>query len=144
MEPVHAARFDSSERNSSSGCLEGTREELLTQIMSWVDDQDAPRFCWLSGLAGTGKTTIAHSVCERLSLKKCLGASFFFSRYRNDRSTALLAIPTIVYQLALARPALLDSVCQALETTPDVAHRKIDVQVKILLSQALPALPGVW
>ena len=63
----------------SQGCMEGTREQILADLEEWAVDNAANVF-WLNGMAGTGKTSIAHSLCERLDEHKILGASFFCSR----------------------------------------------------------------
>jgi hypothetical protein len=43
-------------------CLDGTRTELIGTIMDWVEGADGTSVLWLSGLAGTGKSTISHSI----------------------------------------------------------------------------------
>jgi hypothetical protein len=51
-------------------------------------------------LAGTGKSTIAQSVAERVFADGRLGASFFCSRDFEDRSNLQLIFPTLAVQLA--------------------------------------------
>jgi hypothetical protein len=53
---------------------------------------------WLSGLAGTGKSTVAKSFCERL-YQDTLVASFFISRDSTERKVAKRIINSLVYQL---------------------------------------------
>jgi len=50
--------------NKQKVCLEGTREELLKEICDWINDteEDTPRIFWLHGPAGTGKSSIAHTL----------------------------------------------------------------------------------
>ncbi|KIM96938.1 hypothetical protein OIDMADRAFT_131617, partial [Oidiodendron maius Zn] len=43
---------------------------------------------WLSGLAGTGKSTISHTVARIYSEQKRLGASFFFLKSDGDMNYA--------------------------------------------------------
>ena len=45
-------------------CLPNTRVELLREIHSWADRQDDQCIFWLSGLAGTGKSTVAQTVAH--------------------------------------------------------------------------------
>lgn len=125
------------------GCLEGTREDILFQILDWVKSQDGPGFFWLSGGAGTGKTAIAQSACEHLDEEHRLGASFFFSRHRGDRNTASVVIPTILYQLAQARPVLLQPICRALGKTHNAASNTIEVQARTLLTNAFTQLSSI-
>ncbi|KAF9785184.1 hypothetical protein BJ322DRAFT_1211109 [Thelephora terrestris] len=49
-----------------SGCLKGTRESVLDKVEQWSDDFKQSPIFWLHGLAGTGKTTIAQTIAERL------------------------------------------------------------------------------
>ena len=62
--------------------LEGTREELLTEIVGWINniEKDTPRIFCLRGPAGTGKPSIAHTVAYRFQQLKRLGSCFCFDR----------------------------------------------------------------
>jgi len=51
---------------SRRGCLKGTRETVLSEIESWANDFNQSPVFWLNGLAGTGKSTIAQTVSERV------------------------------------------------------------------------------
>jgi WD40 repeat protein len=101
--------------------MESTRVQLLADIMSWAESPDAPVVFWLNGLAGTGKSTIARTVCERLSNKGILGASFFISRQVAERRHAPNILRTIVYQLARQRPAFSEAIAAILQESPDLA-----------------------
>ena len=56
----------------------------------------------MNGLAGTGKTSIAQTIAERVFADGLLGASFFCSRDFEDRSDLKLIFPTLAVQLAHA------------------------------------------
>ena len=47
-------------------CTTGTREEILKEIIAWaeVTSADSPPVFWLTGQAGSGKTTIAYTVAQ--------------------------------------------------------------------------------
>ena len=79
------------------GCLRGTREGILNEIEHWTEDVNQPPVFWLNGLAGTGKSTIAQTISERMFASGCLGASFFCSRSFEDRSN-LQHNPDIVHE----------------------------------------------
>ncbi|KAF9646625.1 hypothetical protein BDM02DRAFT_3255200, partial [Thelephora ganbajun] len=66
-------------------CLKGTRGAVLDSIEVWSRDFHEPPVYWLNGLAGTGKSTIAQTVAERVFADGQLGASFFCSRDFEDR-----------------------------------------------------------
>ena len=46
--------------------LEGTREELLKEIIGWINsaEEDTRPIFWLPGPAGTGKSSIAHTIAH--------------------------------------------------------------------------------
>ena len=90
--------------------LEGTRSDLLGKLTSWVDPsaqglRDKP-ICILTGAAGTGKSTIASELCQRLKVEGKLGASFFFARNDNDLNSIKAFFVTLAYQLARSQEAL--------------------------------------
>jgi hypothetical protein len=118
------------------GCLPGTREQLLNEIMDWFAD-DGPSVYWLRGLAGTGKPTIARSVADLAEQQGLLGASFFFSRTDTSRQRAGAVLPTIAYQLAKWRPALRQPLCEAINSDREIAERTMKEQVECLFVQAL-------
>ncbi|KAJ7612228.1 hypothetical protein FB45DRAFT_693251, partial [Roridomyces roridus] len=63
-------------------CTPETRKELLDKLEKWAVDKSpntSPIF-WLSGMAGTGKSTVAYTLCKWLQGHKQFGASFFCSR----------------------------------------------------------------
>ncbi|KIJ46783.1 hypothetical protein M422DRAFT_249517 [Sphaerobolus stellatus SS14] len=51
---VTGAEFNHEDRQ---GCMQGTRVLLLAELWGWSMDLSAPHIFWLSGIAGTGKTT---------------------------------------------------------------------------------------
>ena len=59
------------------GCLRGTRVDVLLQLEHWLKDEWDHHVFWLSGLAGTGKSTIAQTFAEASFADGNLGASFF-------------------------------------------------------------------
>lgn len=96
---MQQAEYRHSDRN---GCLKGTRGEILDEIELWTRDFSKPSVYWLNGLAGTGKSTIAQTIAERVFADGRLGASFFCSRDFEDRSNLKLIFPTIAVQLSHA------------------------------------------
>ena len=108
------------------GCMAGTREQILDELEGWAIDDAAPKVCWLNGMAGTGKTSIAHTLSERLDEKQMLGASFFCSRSASQEvRDASLIIPTIAAKLSQASPPLRSAMVQTIEKEPDVGSMHI-------------------
>ena len=60
-------------------CLPGTRVAFLDFIVNWVNDPASERCLVLFGLAGTGKSCIAHEIARRFDHVHRLTSSFFFS-----------------------------------------------------------------
>ncbi|KAF8557376.1 hypothetical protein OG21DRAFT_308221 [Imleria badia] len=77
MPYAFGARYD-----PGRGCLPGTQESFLRNICDILDnpDKDTPRVCLLTGVAGSGKSAVAHSIARLYDERKRLGSSFFFAR----------------------------------------------------------------
>jgi hypothetical protein len=101
--------------------------------MIWFLDGTHDVF-WLSGIAGTGKTTIAHSVCTML--QDHFGGAFFFSRESTDRRRPSNVIPTLSYQLAYSRPTLKEYLCGVISEDPDIASKAVQTQAQKLINHA--------
>ncbi|KAJ8092775.1 hypothetical protein PM082_023603 [Marasmius tenuissimus] len=100
------ALHSSKSRNTRTGCLEGTRVNIIHSLTRWVEDPSKKhRVCWVHGGAGVGKSAVAQTICEISARKSQLAASFFFSRNDGQRSTLDKFFPTISHQLA-THPAL--------------------------------------
>jgi hypothetical protein len=99
-----------------------------------IDDDGHPqRVFWLDGLAGTGKSTIAHTVARRCSDEDRLGASFFFSRGGGELETARMFATTIALQLARRHSLLRTAICDAVRTHPDNAEKLLGDQWRHLV-----------
>lgn len=99
----------------------------------------SPHSCifWINGLAGTGKTTIASTVAEKLYRDGILGASFFCSRDDTECSNPRLVFPTIAHQLALFSPQFKDAVHTAMERHPNIGYSDVSYQLEVLIVQPL-------
>ena len=119
--------------SSHQGCLRGTRESVLDKIEAWSrDSKESPVF-WLNGLAGTGKSTIAQTIAERLFADGLLGASFFCSRDFEDRSDLHLIFPTLAFQLAHKYPEFRSHLVSLLQSDPDVISESLCSQMERLI-----------
>ena len=118
----------------SQGCMEGTREQILADLEEWAVN-DAAKVFWLNGMAGTGKTSIAHSLSERLHKHEILGASFFCSRSASPEvRDASFIIPTIASTLSQVSPMLRTAMSEVIEEQPDVGSlHNLSVQFRLLL-----------
>jgi hypothetical protein len=127
---------------SISTCTPGTRVSLLEGLMTWATTSDSSCVFWLNGLAGTGKSTIARTLCERLDAQGLLGASFFISRDQSERGDASNIVRSIAHQLAVRWRPVSDALCTELCETPTSKARSLRQQITdfiIVPARALPA-----
>ena len=76
MPYVEGAKYDPYKQ-----CLGGTCQQIIEEITEWANSVDDPhRILLLTGVAGSGKSTIAHTVARLFDHLKHLGASFCFDR----------------------------------------------------------------
>jgi hypothetical protein len=119
------------------GCLKGTRITILDEIELWTRDFGRPPAYWLNGLAGTGKSTIAQTIAERVFADGRLGASFFCSRDFEDRSNLRLIFPTLAVQLARRYTTFRSIFVPLVESDPGIAFESLYNQMKKLIVQPL-------
>jgi hypothetical protein len=119
------APFNSYAKQYDPTCLENTRVELLREIYKWANGGDERCIFWLSGLAGTGKSTIARTVARRYFDQKGLRASFFFSRGGGDVGHAGKFITSIALQLASSIPGIHQYICDAVTEHNDIASQSL-------------------
>jgi hypothetical protein len=66
-EDQNIALYDSAQRQDSEHavtCQPETQLKILQDIRSWADSRSSAHICWLRGPAGTGKTTVAHTIAD--------------------------------------------------------------------------------
>jgi hypothetical protein len=137
LETAEGATYNSWTEGELSRCLPDTRTDLLEQITGWTADEAGKRIFWLCGKAGTGKSTIARTVAQKLDDDSLLGASFFFNRGRAGRSHAKLLFPTIARQLADLFPAIARAIATSLEQDSLLCDKHLSTQFDHLLLQPL-------
>jgi hypothetical protein len=95
---------------------------------------------WLNGLAGTGKSTIAQTIAERIFADGKLGASFFCSRDFEDRRGLRYIFPTLAFQLAHKYPDFRSNLVPLLQSNPDIVHESLYNQMETLIVEPLSSL----
>ncbi|KAG8723957.1 hypothetical protein FRC09_000993 [Ceratobasidium sp. 395] len=88
-------------------------------------------------MAGTGKTTIAYTLCERLHGAGELAASFFCSRQLPSCRNVGLILPSIAYQLSLFSRPFRCEISSTLERDPDVHNQPVAHQFESLIAEPL-------
>jgi hypothetical protein len=143
LRPVTDGRYTA--QDAPAGCMANTRLNLLQQIMDWAkDSQSAESVFWLTGPAGTGKSAIMRTMCERLDEENLLGASFFISRSDEKRSDPQNIVRTLIHNLAKTCSELRGPICDALRRNDFISDDSMDRQLQVLISKpyarAAPAL----
>jgi hypothetical protein len=128
---------DSPERQECIECIPGTRVDILQKIMTWSKSSSGACTFWLSGMAGTGKSTIARTIARALYRQNRLGASFFFSRGAGDLSHAGKLITTIAVQLAHRSQSHKRYISMAVAEHGDIATQILRDQWNHLILQPL-------
>ncbi|KAG8704998.1 hypothetical protein FRC08_001906 [Ceratobasidium sp. 394] len=123
--------------NLRGGCTPETRVQVLEQLRDWAYDGESEKIYWMNGMAGTGKTTIAYSLCERLERTQQLAASFFCSRQLPECRDVDRIVPTISYQLARFSRPFRYAVSAVLEKNPDVHNQLLPDQFTRLILEPL-------
>ncbi|KAF8703150.1 WD40 repeat-like protein, partial [Rhizoctonia solani] len=118
-------------------CTEHTRTQILLELDEWSADSQTPNIYWMSGMAGTGKTTIAYTFAETLRKRGLLGASFFCTRRSSECHDVGRIIPTITYQLARYSMSFQTAVVEVLGRDPDIGTQAITEQCERLIKEPL-------
>ncbi|KAJ3510183.1 hypothetical protein NMY22_g16047 [Coprinellus aureogranulatus] len=108
--------FEFYNKGQRGQCVPGSRVALLAQLLDWAEAKDSNHAFWLNGIAGTGKTAVAETLCSQLSDRGLLGASFFCSVKVQDLSDVHHIIPSLAKTLAATHPTFGDALADILES----------------------------
>ena len=109
----------------------------MNRIELWAGDFGKLPVYWLNGLAGTGKSTIAKTIAERLFADDRLGASFFCSRDFENRRNLQLIFPTLAIQLARKYPRFRSVLVPLIQSDPEIAFESLCNQMEKLIVRPL-------
>ena len=129
-------------------CMEGTREAILNKIIDCVttgsgqiDDLQSNTY-WIYGLPGIGKTSLAHSICERLNEQKQLVGSFFCQRDDTNSSEPRNILPTLIYKLVEISPPFRRIVVESLRSDPNLTSESMKDTLFLDFIRSLPHPPN--
>jgi hypothetical protein len=119
-----------------------TREDVLRAMLSWVAEPSSPQsymsVFWLAGLAGTGKSTIIKTFCERINRRDdYFLASFFASRSSAERRDPYGILHTFAYELATTSSCIRSHILSSMQATPHIMHEPMHEQVRQLLANSI-------
>ncbi|CAG9987652.1 unnamed protein product [Clonostachys byssicola] len=118
-------------------CLPDTRVQLKQDIWEWVNSDTAKPIMWLSGSAGTGKSTISLTVSSEFEKAGILGATFFFKRTQKDRSNLSKFVPTLAADLAVKIPEACQHILDTIENQSDIFKKVIGDQLDQLIIEPI-------
>ena len=134
------ASFNASGKEDDPSCLPGTRVDVLNHIRAWIDGADKRHIFWLSGWAGTGKSTIARTVAREHYDRKRLVTSYFFAKGGGDTSRATKFVGTIAAQIAHKSPEFKNLLQNAVSQDQGIAQRVLRDQWRELIIAPLSQL----
>ncbi|KIJ30644.1 hypothetical protein M422DRAFT_267794 [Sphaerobolus stellatus SS14] len=123
---VSGAEFNREDRQA---CMDGTRVSLLGDLLAWATDGNSHSVCWLNGLAGTGKTTVAESFCRILAQKDA------WRKVRN-------IVPFLAKVLAHMLPCYRQELVTVLSTHRDPMGLNLQDQYQYLIVEPLSIISG--
>jgi len=137
---------DSSDRDPPPRCAEGTRINVIKDILTWIKDlKPTQSVLWLSGPFGNGKSAIMQTIAESLrndfQTSHLLAGSFFFGRGKPGRDKAGYLIPTIAYQIATNIPWMRKPIETAVTRDPTILSKSIDAQLRYLITEPFRLTP---
>src|SRR5260370_27847999 len=94
-------------------CLDGTRTEMVQHVMHWCSNtgNDENRIMLLTGVAGSGKTSIAHTIAKECTMHGVLLSSFFFKV--GEQSQPAWLFSDMARSLAIRSPDHRDTIISA-------------------------------
>jgi hypothetical protein len=124
--------------NMGRVCIEGTRVVIRERILNWSKDLKQGPFLWLTGTAGSGKSTISNSVAMSLSNDQRVMGYFAFDRGRRGLNDPELVVTTIARQLS-SYAQLNTQIMEAVKIHSSIASHPFRNQLKHLIHDPVDA-----
>ncbi|KAG8753330.1 hypothetical protein FRC11_007520, partial [Ceratobasidium sp. 423] len=136
--------MDPSGYDPDQACLDGTREAVLSKILTWTQNRDnSESFMWISGQAGMGKTSIATSLCQRLDNIGALAGSFFCQHDHPDLSDPLRVINNLVHEFSMQCPAYAYEVAYAIRANRRACNAHLSLRYEHLVKRPIERLKSL-
>ncbi|KAJ7727488.1 hypothetical protein B0H16DRAFT_1778683 [Mycena metata] len=133
-EELKKLRHLSYDASLRTGCLPGTREDILADISNWLTTPlSNGNILWLSGVAGSGKSSVATTLSQHLREADRLGAFLFFTRNNLANSNPTAVLHTITYRLAQFNAHIRDALCTVIAQKREILEAPIHHQFEALL-----------
>ncbi|KAG8724238.1 hypothetical protein FRC09_020676 [Ceratobasidium sp. 395] len=126
--------------NSDRQCIEGTRLDLIDQLVDWTQKSNvSSHLAWVHGPAGFGKSSIATSLCLRLNDRRILASSFFCKRDSPELRGPRQVLTTIACGLARRWEPYRNAVTAAVREDPELQSQHLQPLHDALLHEPLRA-----
>jgi len=128
---------------STAGCMPGTRTQVLSECIAWAAS-DLQMIYWLAGMAGTGKSSIAITLCRMLRNEPGVffGGGFFCSRSSGsiDQTDVRRILPTLSRLMAGKSAQFATALATELGNTDRAASKPVRDQIASFLLRPLSVL----
>jgi len=124
--------------------MEGTRVSILNRIIAWVNNgpgqEGAPQGTpyWIYGSPGIGKTTLAHSICEKLDQRKQFAGVFFCRRDDTNSGEPRNILATLIHQLAKNSPPFRSIVTEHLHKDQHMTQQSMQDTLFLTFIRSMP------
>lgn len=125
-------------------CFKGTRTALIKLIIGWIDGEALAdnKIFWLFGMAGSGKSSVANSIAEKVNAGDCCLICFFLKRDIDILSDMRYFIQTLAYRFAERHSeyrARLEEILRD-PTNAHVFESDMETQLRLLFEEPLKDL----
>ncbi|KAL0565322.1 hypothetical protein V5O48_016702 [Marasmius crinis-equi] len=121
-----------------SRCLEKTRQHTMARILGWIESEGEGSLLWLSGIAGSGKTTVMatlHDSLTEVGSRTPLAAYVRF--HRNDFSSPSKFVAALAYGLVSFDKLLGAQLAKSLDARPNIFQKPLKEQFESLIVEPL-------
>jgi hypothetical protein len=124
--------------------MKETRQDILSQVNTWMTDLHAPNILWIKGYPGVGKSAIASTLVSQLRECNRLGSSFFFQRAKASDMTTRSLWRKVGVDIARQYPSVRRAIISQLQTKKeDFATLGMGDLFRILIQGPLTKRDGI-
>ena len=127
-------------------CLPGTRAAVLKKIDQWIDlpnDETVSRLLIMYGVAGCGKSAIAHKVARDNRDKNRLGSAIFFERAAQAQRRSGILFGTVSRNIAHQDARWRNALCEIIKDDEALRHtQSVSMQMENFILKPAKVLDG--